>query len=194
MCIRDSSWTIDESITTLADNGDQTFTFTNESGAATTIDVAALETLTNLTSVVTGQVIGSYTNEAGATVNLEESITTLAQNPDDSFTFTSEDGTATTIDVSALETLTNLTSVVTGQVIGSYTNEAGATVNLQESITDFTQNPDGSYTFTSEDGTATTIDVSALETLTNLTSVVTCLLYTSPSPRDATLSRMPSSA
>ena len=29
---------------------------------------------------------------------------------------------------------------------------------------------------------------------TNNTSISTCLLYTSPSPRDATLSRMPSSA
>ena len=28
----------------------------------------------------------------------------------------------------------------------------------------------------------------------NITEVITCLLYTSPSPRDATLSRMPSSA
>ena len=29
---------------------------------------------------------------------------------------------------------------------------------------------------------------------THVTYVITCLLYTSPSPRDATLSRMPSSA
>ena len=28
----------------------------------------------------------------------------------------------------------------------------------------------------------------------NITRVIACLLYTSPSPRDATLSRMPSSA
>ena len=34
----------------------------------------------------------------------------------------------------------------------------------------------------------------ALVEATRLESVVTCLLYTSPSPRDATLSRMPSSA
>ena len=32
------------------------------------------------------------------------------------------------------------------------------------------------------------------EELDNSKAIVTCLLYTSPSPRDATLSRMPSSA
>ena len=37
-------------------------------------------------------------------------------------------------------------------------------------------------------------DQSGPETIANWTSFNSCLLYTSPSPRDATLSRMPSSA
>ena len=36
--------------------------------------------------------------------------------------------------------------------------------------------------------------ITPLESLTTTTTTITCLLYTSPSPRDATLSRMPSSA
>ena len=36
-------------------------------------------------------------------------------------------------------------------------------------------------------------DMMGLDVIGNITSLV-CLLYTSPSPRDATLSRMPSSA
>ena len=36
--------------------------------------------------------------------------------------------------------------------------------------------------------------VSGLETALNESKALACLLYTSPSPRDATLSRMPSSA
>ena len=41
------------------------------------------------------------------------------------------------------------------------------------------------------------LDIAGIECDVNLTAdgqVVVCLLYTSPSPRDATLSRMPSSA
>ena len=47
--------------------------------------------------------------------------------------------------------------------------------------------------------TATNLSLSGVltyEDVTNVDSIgiITCLLYTSPSPRDATLSRMPSSA
>ena len=35
---------------------------------------------------------------------------------------------------------------------------------------------------------------SEISVVENQTDLITCLLYTSPSPRDATLSRMPSSA
>mgnify|MGYP003310762969 CR=1 FL=1 len=38
------------------------------------------------------------------------------------------------------------------------------------------------------------LEVHTTTTVEEVTESVTCLLYTSPSPRDATLSRMPSSA
>ena len=44
-------------------------------------------------------------------------------------------------------------------------------------------------------GSGTSAIVSAVNSTTDIiTGTITCLLYTSPSPRDATLSRMPSSA
>ena len=43
-------------------------------------------------------------------------------------------------------------------------------------------------------GTALYYDASGSETVKSSGTVNDCLLYTSPSPRDATLSRMPSSA
>ena len=44
-------------------------------------------------------------------------------------------------------------------------------------------------------GVSATFDGAALEvTAAKADGLTTCLLYTSPSPRDATLSRMPSSA
>ena len=56
-------------------------------------------------------------------------------------------------------------------------------------ITGTTFNSAGTYNV---DITAT--DPGGLDDTSTFTWIVTCLLYTSPSPRDATLSRMPSSA
>ena len=65
----------------------------------------------------------------------------------------------------------------------------------------------GSQTFTAASGTQSSVTVSGLDNAVTSVEVIatvfqsdrsakvkTCLLYTSPSPRDATLSRMPSSA
>ena len=49
----------------------------------------------------------------------------------------------------------------------------------------------GTYTLTVTDATGCT---GSAEVMVNTNVAPTCLLYTSPSPRDATLSRMPSSA
>ena len=51
------------------------------------------------------------------------------------------------------------------------------------------------YTFLKSDGEDVMVTVQTTATVIGtLSRSVTCLLYTSPSPRDATLSRMPSSA
>ena len=52
----------------------------------------------------------------------------------------------------------------------------------------------GTMVFGKWDATEVTCSDPGLAPYINLTTIGTCLLYTSPSPRDATLSRMPSSA
>ena len=116
-------WDIDESITTLIDNGDQTFTYTSEDGSATTLDVTALETLTMVTNTVPGSLIATYTDEEGVSWDVNETITTLVDNGDGTFTFSHEDGSTTTLDASSLETLTSVAQLVTGNTIATYTDE-----------------------------------------------------------------------
>ena len=65
-------------------------------------------------------------------------------------------------------------------------------------IEQFASPCDGSA-ITVQSGTYTVTNVTSAQTLTQSYGAInggslTCLLYTSPSPRDATLSRMPSSA
>ena len=64
-----------------------------------------------------------------------------------------------------------------------------------DGITTFTYDysMDLSTSFTGEDSLDVAIDIGGGDGVTATTSAA-CLLYTSPSPRDATLSRLPSSA
>ena len=168
-----TSFELVETVTSLVDNGDQTFTYTNESGLETVLDVNALESLTTLTNTVTGNPIGTYTDENGATFDLNESVTTLIDNGNGTFSFTHEDGSMSTISVSSLETLTTISNVLAnGNVIGTYENEGGATVDLLETITALAS--DGQeLTFTDEAGDDTVISIAELETLTEVTDVLT---------------------
>ncbi|MGJ8685810.1 MAG: hypothetical protein ACSHWW_14360, partial [Nonlabens sp.] len=104
-----------ETITTLADNSDGTFTYTSEDGTVTTIDTNAAETLTTLVLNADDTNL-DYTDEDGTTTQLDftdlvanlETITTLVDNTDGTFTYTNEAGTPVTIDTNAVETLTTL--------------------------------------------------------------------------------------
>ena len=96
----------------------------------------------------------------------------------------------------------------------TYTNNNGITTNCGQFINTFVstlnnfsgatfQNKAGSQLFidqnfnnagTFNDDGSTTVNASGAVFNTNVMNLNGCLLYTSPSPRDATLSRMPSSA
>jgi len=167
-----------ESITDIVENNDGTFTFYDETGAPHSIDIANLETVTTLTNfLATGSQIGTYTNEDGVVIDFNESITTLTDNGDGTFTFTHEGGGTSTLDAASLETLTTLTNFLTsGNQIGTYTNEDGVIVDFNESITSLVDNGDGTLTFTQEGGGTQTIDIGAnianLETLTAITNTI----------------------
>lgn len=57
------------------------------------------ETITLLQNTITGHKIGDYTNEKGEVVDINETPTTIVDNLDNTYTYTSEDGTQTIIDV-----------------------------------------------------------------------------------------------
>ncbi|MEP1400382.1 beta strand repeat-containing protein [Nonlabens ulvanivorans] len=169
-----------ETITTLVDNTDGTFTYTNEAGTPVTINTNAAETLTTLVLNADDTNL-DYTDEDGVTTQLDftslvqnlETITTLVDNTDGTFTYTNEAGTPVTIDTNAAETLTTLVLNADDTNL-DYTDEDGVTTQLDftalvqnlETITTLVDNTDGTFTYTNEAGTPVTIDTNAAETLT----------------------------
>ncbi|SEB37162.1 hypothetical protein SAMN04489761_0230 [Tenacibaculum sp. MAR_2009_124] len=88
-----------ETITTIVEGSNGTFTYTNESGAQTIIDVKNLETLTSL--VLNNDNINiDYTDEDGVTNQLDltnvvrnlETLTTIVEGSNGIFTYTDENG------------------------------------------------------------------------------------------------------
>src|SRR5690606_34469343 len=140
-----------ETVTTLTDNQDGTFTYTNENGDAVTFDA---------------------------------NTTTMVDNGDGTYTFTNANGDTITVDVPSIvvENITNegdifnaienLIKNIGGNVYYdgnqfTYLDENGDTqvinfeelVQANETVTTLVNNNDGTYTYTSEDGTITTINV-----------------------------------
>ena len=175
MCIRDRGGaTVDllETITALASDG-QNLVFTDEEGVETTISIAELETLTEVTDVLTaGNLIGTYVNEDDVEFDLLETVTVLSSDGQE-LTFTDEAGDDTVISIAELETITEVTDVLTaGNLIGTYVNEDDVEFDLLETVTALSS--DGQeLTFTDEAGMDTTISIAELETLTEVTDVLT---------------------
>src|SRR5690554_489347 len=162
-----------ESVTTLIDNADGTYTYTSEDGTVTTVDVPA-SVVNQFEEIVNG---GPVTIEGEEYTTIEEyiqhivetneSITTLVDNADGTYTYTSEDGTVTTVDVPAsvvnqFEDIVNSGPVtIDGEEYTTIEEYIQHIVETNESITTLVDNADGTYTYTSEDGTVTTVDVPA---------------------------------
>ncbi|MDR0872285.1 MAG: hypothetical protein LBN27_02305, partial [Prevotellaceae bacterium] len=161
----------DETVTTLTDNADGTYTYTSEDGTVTSIDVVSDiynygDTLLSNTTfienlIINNQFLDSITN----IIKQDETVTTLTDNADGTYTYTSEDGTVTGIDVvsdiynygdTLLSNTTFIENLITNnQFLDSITN----VIKQDETVTTLTDNADGTYTYTSEDGTVTGIDV-----------------------------------
>ncbi|MCY4780550.1 hypothetical protein ORI89_12885, partial [Sphingobacterium sp. UT-1RO-CII-1] len=149
---------------------------------------------------------GLYYNDGTRWVLLETSgghadiITTLVNNEDGTYTYTSEDGTQTVIDIPAdvinqFETIlndqsvrnaiTNLVKQTGGNVYYdgntfTYITETGTIetitirdiVQANETVTTLVNNGDGTYTYTNEKGDAVTIDVPA-DVVNNFQDIIT---------------------
>ncbi|MGI0108261.1 hypothetical protein ACQ93I_16780, partial [Salinimicrobium sp. WS361] len=144
-----------ETVTSLVDNNDGTLTYTDEDGTTT--------------EILLSTIIDNY--ETVTSVSTDASAGTLS--------FTDEDGNTTTLDVAALvkaqETVTSLVLSADGKTL-HYMNEAGLispidlepVIDIFETVSTLVENTDGTFTYTSESGSTTVLDVSNLETLTSI--------------------------
>src|SRR5690606_22886995 len=100
-------------------------------------------------------------------VETNETVTTLGNNNDGTYTYTSGDGTVTVVDVHAsvisqFEEIVNGRPVtIDGDTYNSIEEYIQHLVETNETVTTLVNNDDGTYTYTSEDGTVTVVDVPA---------------------------------
>ncbi|MEJ5054294.1 hypothetical protein, partial [Sphingobacterium sp. MYb382] len=216
-----------ETVTTLVNNGDGTYTYTSENGSTTVIDVPA-DVINNFQEIVdntevknileqfinenAGNVIynGSeftYIDGSGNTqiidltelVKLAETVTTLVNNGDGTYTYTSENGSTTVIDVPA-DVINNFQEIVNNpdvtnileQVIKQYTGNISfdgtnltfvdgsgvtQTINIveliksNETVTTLVNDGSGVYTYTNEKGDTQKINVPA-DVINNFQEIV----------------------
>ncbi|MEA1879963.1 MAG: hypothetical protein U9N11_04910, partial [Campylobacterota bacterium] len=81
-----------------------------DAGGTQKVDLSDLnnsETVTSVANTIEGNKIADYTNESGTVIAINESISTLADNGDGSYTYTDENGTSTsfTLSVSTASTV-----------------------------------------------------------------------------------------
>lgn len=115
-----------------------------------------IETITNISNTVTGKRIATYTNESGVSQNINETVTSLVDNNNGSFTYTNENGVAVSYYVSSTQTQTNITNTIIGKRIGTYTNEAGNTKDINETVTSLSNTSLNTFQYTNENGVVTT--------------------------------------
>src|SRR5690606_21752410 len=100
-------------------------------------------------------------------VETNETVTTLVNNNDGTHTYTSEDGTETRLDghASVINQFKELEIGGPVTLDGDTYNTCGANSQqldeTDETVTTVVNNNDGTYTYTSEDGTVTVVDVPA---------------------------------
>lgn len=136
---------INETVSTVLNNGNGTVTFTNEAGATVTFPIGGVSIIDNADGTYTVTLADGNVVTIGDT-----SISTLVDNLDGTYTYTNEAGVVTTFDTTGV--ITTITNTVSGNKIADYTNEAGAVVPINETITSFAAITDG-YQYVSEDGT-----------------------------------------
>src|SRR5690606_34848583 len=98
-------------------------------------------------------------------VQANETVTTFVNNNDGTYTYTREDGTVTTVDVPSdiVNQFENIVKdgpvTVDGDTYNTIEEYIQHIVETNETVTTLVNNNDGTYTYTSEDGTVTTVDV-----------------------------------
>lgn len=101
-----------------------------------------VETVTTLIDTITGNKIGTYTNELGVSVDINETVTSLTYNAGtNELTFTDESGVATVVDLTALAVDINVASLtynpVTGEIILTETDATVHTIDIGPPVSQF---------------------------------------------------------
>lgn len=151
--------TIYETVTTLVDNGDDTWTYTSEDGTETIIDASQTSSLVdNADGTIT------HTGDDGVATIIDicgivagNCSDSLIDNGDGSFTHTAIDGAVTIIPAPVPSTVT---PIVTDNAIATHDNGDGTVETIYETVTTLVDNGDSTYTYTSEDGTETILGAS----------------------------------
>src|SRR5690606_24639159 len=162
-----------ETVTTLVNNNDGTYTYTSEDGTVTVVDVPA-SVINQFEEIVNG---GPVTIDGDTYNTIEEYIQHLVETNETvrteehrvgrTYTYTSEDGTVTVVDVPAsvinqFEEIVNGGPVtIDGDTYNTIEEYIQHLVETNETVTTLVNNNDGTYTYTSEDGTVTVVDVPA---------------------------------
>ncbi|WP_142479101.1 cell division protein ZapB [Flavobacterium nitrogenifigens] len=178
---------LNETVTTLTNNGAGSYTYKNEEGASSDINVVQ-DVIDNSSTIFANT---DVVNEITKLVESKETVTTLVKDAanDGKYVYTSEDATVTTIDVVG-DVINNASSIFNNPAVTtiiqqiselaegnvtynsttnefSYVDATGTTkvinindiVKLNETITTLTNNGAGSYTYKNEEGTSSDINV-----------------------------------
>jgi hypothetical protein len=158
---------IEETVTTLVDNGNDTYTYTSEDGSTTTFN-SADETLTTI-ALNGNNTSFDYVDEDGVTTNIDicnmvdncETVTSLTFNTTtNNLEYTDEDGVTNNVNLGDLiSVVTDNNANTSVQTIATHTSGDGTVTAIEETVTTLVDNGDNdTYTYTSENGTTTIID------------------------------------
>src|SRR5690554_4740573 len=150
-----------ETVTTLVDNNDGTYTYTSEDGTVTVIDIPA-SIVNNFEEIVKS---GPVTVDGNTFTTIEEYLEYIANtsvniNGGDMITVTG-DGTAVDPYVVSIEAGAPDSMLITNAAGDLEWATIESIVQGNETVTTLVNNSDGTYTYTSEDGTDTVIDIPA---------------------------------
>ncbi len=148
---------VQETVTTLVDNLDGTYTYTSEDGTVTTISDGSL---VSYVDAVTGTAhkIGDIVDQAGTSIVVNETVTSYLDDTTGHHIGYFVDETGTQIDVT--ESITNIQNTVAGHKIADYTNEQTNVIDINETVTTLAQSlATGVITFTAEDASTSTANV-----------------------------------
>ena len=140
----------EETTSTLIENSDGTYTYTNEEGVQTVVSISGGENVTTFVDNADGTFTINIGNGPITFNGAEETTSTLIENTDGTYTYTNEEGVQTVVSISGAENLSTLVDNADGSY--TYTNEAGEETLIVTSAAGNHTGATGSVFFASDNG------------------------------------------